>query len=1172
MQVTSSFHINPPLSSPETTGPTCNVLYLQTSKPFERPSSIDPDAQNDSGDPTHVSGLHLKPTFEPHLPKRLNICGFKPLPPITASPICTPTSSLSSQNQDDLFFSCAASGDSSTSLRVLFATSPPTWISTPPTPPPKSIRRSNTTSTRRSPFTPVPPSASFPASMHPHASRNMNKSVKRCTSLPALSLHFQETSATFPTFMGEQIVQSPSSSENPFDATFSIIDGEDGPEHPRRRRDQPGSYVVKSVFHLNNTLPGSENQDGVICDKNDESSPEGPSPAGSWSDHSIEGIWETERNKDALRKFHALKELLATEVGYLMDLKALVTVYLRNLPALAARSLTSSTTFGRASSSFTSGPWIHSYTQLQAAALSSSATLPETQNTSPSASASYKESSKISSRYLFSDAELESLTRNAEELFHLHEHFVKELHALLEPLGFAMEMAESDHGHQQLGNLDAVIRAVSTKFATEASRFKAYQFFCAGHPEAMDIVRRAYQQYPLELDGFESRCATMVSEMLEQGAKPPASEPRPKGSRSSTDSPPSQSQNLNVEDRKRAMSLTSLDGAVRSLRPRGSIVIAKDSVAFPTEPRKEKSSPRIAFKDYMIKPIQRICKYPLLLDQLLPSKTLRTLSQNAPDARSDVDVVVESAAQAMRHVAISHIAIQSALIFSRICLISSPTPSSPSVQPLTPEFFSSLGDCLLSGSLDVIHYHPYRPLGQTSSIKVKYLGAFLYSAVSKGRKYEPRHWFSLVDSRFPMWMTTMVTVLPCSFKLSSGDKHFELAAACQQEKDAWLSSIHESLKHVPSWVNEPTPSFKFDEKGELLPESDDGQSESPSGLATISSIPEVAHASDTESSEPFFASLRGQRKSRRKRPGYETSLIFKQEMPPPPSRRSSSTSVKAIFSPMASDLETVVIRRSSHAARIQIDQELQDVISQSCLTARSYAFSHEMELFQAPKTTRTGFSRSNSSISMAGMARLSKHESVRVPRRRTTDSLDSLVARASPLNNSLSANRRSANKLSISAFSANEYDGSMQAQELTTSPCPSPPSSQSSSSRDRVSSLRASETTQTTLPMPPTLAGAETSPLKPRSFVRNVRGLFHLRPVSPNSPVSVIVSHPSQNSVQPPEQHPFAYNVIHRWTKDSLRRRPRSVHDQPDNDEGIFDDSEKRYPVTTTRTPTRLST
>ena len=181
----------------------------------------------------------------------------------------------------------------------------------------------------------------------------------------------------------------------------------------------------------------------------------------------------------------------------------------------------------------------------------------------------------------------------------------------------------------------------------------------------------------------------------------------------------------------------------------------------PSETRKERGPPRLALVDYMIKPVQRICKYPLILDQLKPGKSVRAMSP--AHFRSDVDVVVESAAQAMRHVASSidearhrqDAAIQSALIVSRISLagsaMSQMTSMHPAFQPLTTTFLSSLGTCLLAGSLDVMHCHMSQPRGG-SSIQAKYLGAFLYSGgylilvkVSKGKVYVPRHWFSLGD-------------------------------------------------------------------------------------------------------------------------------------------------------------------------------------------------------------------------------------------------------------------------------------------------------------------------------------------------------------------------------------------------------------------------------------------
>lgn len=218
------------------------------------------------------------------------------------------------------------------------------------------------------------------------------------------------------------------------------------------------------------------------------------------------------------------------------------------------------------------------------------------------------------------------------------------------------------------------------------------------------------------------------------------------------------------------MSLTSLDSAAKALGASSNVHLAKDTVAFPTESTSTQdtkslllmSSHRIAFSDYLIKPVQRICKYPLLLDQLLPSKAIRALSvQNGgpADGSCRVDIIVESAAQAMRHVATSvdearrkqDIAVQSGLILTRVCA-GLPPASSSSSQVITSDFLTSLGTCLLSGSLDVMSYSPDRPLGFTSSIKAKYLGAFLYAGgflifvkAFKGKKYEPRHWFSLID-------------------------------------------------------------------------------------------------------------------------------------------------------------------------------------------------------------------------------------------------------------------------------------------------------------------------------------------------------------------------------------------------------------------------------------------
>lgn len=85
-----------------------------------------------------------------------------------------------------------------------------------------------------------------------------------------------------------------------------------------------------------------------------------------------------------------------------------------------------------------------------------------------------KEQTKGAPRYLFTDQEVELLTRNAEDILQLHEQFVRDLRDEMGPLGFPMEAHErledlekhqAEFGH----NTDAAIRAVSTKFATEVS-------------------------------------------------------------------------------------------------------------------------------------------------------------------------------------------------------------------------------------------------------------------------------------------------------------------------------------------------------------------------------------------------------------------------------------------------------------------------------------------------------------------------------------------------------------------------------------------------------------------------------------------------------------------------------------------------------------------------------
>ena len=386
-------------------------------------------------------------------------------------------------------------------------------------------------------------------------------------------------------------------------------------------------------------------------------------------------------------------------------------------------------------------------------------------------------------------------------------------------------------------------------------------------------------------------------------------------------------------------------------------------------------------------------------------------------------------------------------------------------------------------------------------------------------------------------------MLSSSFRLTSKEHQFELAAACQREKDTWLGAIQQSREHEPCWVNEPNSSLPVDGKGDLIPSAlEDGPFEIFNALPTIQSIPELLNHPEAQLTFSAFSPELKQTKSPR-----SEFAPWRQESEPP-SRRSSTASVKAIFSPTPYDSETIVIRRSSASARSRVDLGLQDVISQSCLTARSYASSRDEELFQAPKSTRSGFVRSQSGITMAG--RLTRHESVRITRRRSfVDGSDKFLTRKSTSAGQSASNRRRMSAgLSITPLPASEGRPSISRPSI------SPPRSPTSPSPYTPATMKSSIMVGSPSHSPTLLeAGGSGSssdvqpPLKSsRSLVSNVKEFFSSRSSSIGT-----VSKSSELLGAEPYTTKMWTPIIGNWASASLHRRTRSVPSN-DGDESPF--------------------
>jgi hypothetical protein len=241
--------------------------------------------------------------------------GFSPLSTITASPVCTPPTLHSKVD----CFDFDTDTKEVSSNHAGWPCSLPTWTSTPPTPSPQKVIHKTACVSRRRSAPLLPPSTSFPAMLPQRAPDLFDHVVKHRTSLPAIlsSSPFHELYKS----------SSPAAESSLLSSTKRIS----------KRRGTPLRVTTPEGSLLTHPRPRFHISPGHSSDHEDDAgqgtkfsqtnnTESGSNAESSSTDHSSEGPLSSEMAKDNDRRYYALMELLATEVGYLMDLRTLVNV------------------------------------------------------------------------------------------------------------------------------------------------------------------------------------------------------------------------------------------------------------------------------------------------------------------------------------------------------------------------------------------------------------------------------------------------------------------------------------------------------------------------------------------------------------------------------------------------------------------------------------------------------------------------------------------------------------------------------------------------------------------------------------------------------------------------------------------------------------------------------
>ncbi|KAJ1928551.1 hypothetical protein IWQ60_001925 [Tieghemiomyces parasiticus] len=206
---------------------------------------------------------------------------------------------------------------------------------------------------------------------------------------------------------------------------------------------------------------------------------------------------------------------------------------------------------------------------------------------------------------------------------------------------------------------------------------------------------------------------------------------------------------------------------------------------------------RLGMQDFLMKPVQRLCLYPLLLREVV--KCLTHASPAAERFALALDVIRDLTARINDTKRVHEMHHQTEQFYRRY--------DNHLRLPLS--FIMTLGDIVFAGALEVTAYDPSPP-------RVKYYGCILFPrflVVVKTRSstaYEPKYWFPLAAVTILEWPSDLLAraspsleaeppLHPLAWRLvhEGTGRYLDFTAACPEEKAVWLAHLSHGTLSAP---------------------------------------------------------------------------------------------------------------------------------------------------------------------------------------------------------------------------------------------------------------------------------------------------------------------------------------------------------------------------------------